>query len=121
MRGIPTEYIVHYYQFNRETAKRIGWTKDPEEWKWSDLLSLAKKLEEEGSTEYLFSDPGNYPYRLVNIVRANMSDLADYEKKTVNLHEEWFMSLMKQLKEQLLVLKKDFQAQGKKDDPFELQ
>ena len=99
LRGIPTEFTVNYYEFNQETAKKIGWTKDPEEWKWSELLSLAKKLEAEGSSEVLFSVAGDFPYQLANIVRANMPDMVDYEKKTVNLHKEWFMNLMKQLKE----------------------
>ncbi|WP_185714481.1 hypothetical protein, partial [Bacillus licheniformis] len=69
------------------------------EWKWSDLLSLAKKLEEEDSSDYLFTDPGDFPYRLINIVRANFPDMVDYEKKTVNFHQDWFVDLMKQLKE----------------------
>ncbi len=99
LRGIPTEFTVNYYEFNQETAKKIGWTKDPEVWKWSELLSLAKKLEAEGSSEVLFSVAGDFPYQLANIVRANMPDMVDYEKKTVNLHKEWFMNLMKQLKE----------------------
>ena len=37
-----------------------------------------------------------------------------------NMGHDFFM-VRPELKEQLLVLKKDFQAQGKKDDPFELQ
>lgn len=98
LRGIPTEMMVGSVAFNRSKAEEISWEADIEKVKWSDLIRLAKRLENERSEVYLFEEDQRnmcLPYLLY----ANMPNVVDDEKKTVHLKQEWFMTLIRDWKE----------------------
>lgn len=98
LRGIPMEIMVGSVTFHRSKAEEISWDAEIDKVKWSDLIRLAKRLENEQSDVYLFEEAQRnmcLPYLLY----ANMPNVVDDEKKTVHLKQEWFMTLIRDWKE----------------------
>ncbi len=101
IRTLPITFNFYQYELNTDLAQKIG-LGEIDEIRWSDALSYIEKLEKlGGGSKWRNESPGRLSVledTLESMLIANMPDLIDLEKKTVNLNQEWFKDLMKTYK-----------------------
>lgn len=97
LRVLPSEAAVGYLVFYPALAERLDFHDEPSDCRWSTLLEAMKRSKERKAG--VFTDDPSLFTVLQEIVRANLPDLVKEEEKVVSLREEWFRTLLQELKE----------------------
>lgn len=103
IKSLPVIYTFYQNAINREVAESLGLENlQNRTITWSEVLSWVDLLEGESSSygwvESDYSDRNQLALRLEDILVCNMPDLIDHETKNVDLHQEWFIELMRAYK-----------------------
>lgn len=118
--GLPVFYMFTQYEWNEELADQLGLHVQADELTWSGLLKFLPALEEKAPGHHLLAveigDESPWMGLGVDLLIVNMPDLIDFEKQTFDLHQDWFISLLKQFKKA-----SDSAQFVNRDIPFDLQ
>lgn len=100
LRGLPMGMKYESLDISLNVAEKLNI--DPNaDIKWSEILALAKKLEAEKSDIRVFSGGptfAQFDYLFSMFLQSNLRDLINTKEKTVDLHQDWFVSLLKEWK-----------------------
>ncbi len=98
VRGLPISIKRSYYEVNTKLLDSIGIKLDYNNLSWKDVISLTKVIEEKAPDAHVFTGNEYVGDYLIPMIGANMSQLVDFENKKINLSQEWFVDLLKDLK-----------------------
>ena len=105
VKVLPINFYMPYMQIDVKGLQELGVTMDFETVTWSDVLSLADVVKEKAPNKALFNVRSSIGYKettmadiLLELLVSNQSELIDYENGTVDLSQQWFVDLLKQLK-----------------------
>jgi multiple sugar transport system substrate-binding protein len=99
VRGLPISITRSYYEVNTKLLNSMGVKLDYNNLSWKDVISLTKVIEEKAPDAHVFTGNEYVGDYLIPMIGANMSQLVDFENKKINLNQEWFVDLLKDLKE----------------------
>ena len=98
VRGLPISIKRSYYEVNTKLLDSMGVKLDCNNLSWKDVISLTKIIEEKAPDSHVFTGNEYVGDYLIPMIGANMSQLVDFENKKINLNQEWFVDLLKDLK-----------------------
>lgn len=98
VRGLPISIAHSYYEVNTKLLDSMGVKLDYNNLTWKDVISLTKVIEEKAPDSHLFTGNTYVGDYLIPMVGANIHQLVDFENKKINLNQEWFVDLLKDLK-----------------------
>ncbi len=95
LKALPVVSDYYYIEINEGLAEEMNIEADWENMTWGEAFRLADRFE---GTEYaLFA--GVMPENLLSrYIASNLTNLIDYENKTIDLEQDWFLSDMEFLK-----------------------
>lgn len=99
IRGLPVSFSYYFYEINEELADELELNVDYNHLKWSDVLKWTKVIEKKAPDAHLFVGVNPKESVLNEILMANIPDLIDLKKKKADLHQKWFVDLMREFKE----------------------
>ena len=103
IRAIPLNVNYLFVEVNMDLASQLGLDIDFDNMTWREALALLRIIEEKVPNTYLFSDSDgrfNWEKFLGKIIlKSVIPDLVDFEKRKADLNQEWFMELLKTVKE----------------------
>lgn len=94
IKALPLAINYYYAEINMALAEQLGIELDWETATWNEVLQLHDRLE---GTAYKLFGVQNKERILSRIIMSNMPDLIDYETHEMNLHQSWFIDLMKEV------------------------
>ena len=98
VRGLPISITRSYYEVNTKLLDSMGVKLDYNNLSWKDVISLTKVIEEKAPDAHVFTGNEYVGDYLIPMLKANISQLVDFENKKINLNQEWFVDLLKYLK-----------------------
>ena len=105
VKAFPINFYMPFLQIDVKGLRELGVTTDFETLTWSQVFSMLDVVKEKAPDKGLFAVQYKGGYKdstmydiLLELIVANQSELIDYEKKTVDLNQQWFVDLMKQFK-----------------------
>ena len=98
VRGLPISIARSYYEVNTKLLDSMGVKLDYNNLTWKDVISLTKVIEEKAPDSHLFTGNAYVGDYLIPMIVVNIPQLVDFENKKINLDQEWFVDLLKDLK-----------------------
>ena len=98
IRGLPISISRSYYEVNTKLLDSMGVKLDYNNLTWKDVISLTKVIEEKAPDSHLFTGNEYVGDYLIPMIVVNIPQLVDFENKKINLDQEWFVDLLKDLK-----------------------
>ncbi len=103
IRALPISYVFYQYELNEELEKELELNIDFDNISWSEVLDIAKVIEEKVPDRHLFTCPIEeetvWDMLGYNLIIENMPDLINLETKEMDLNQQWFKDLLIKFKE----------------------